>query len=85
MRDLSGAPTFYLDFKNKEEFRTKIKAAFLNNYGVVIASKGSKIHPSLSQMHSYNVLYCEQIKGEVFLMLRDPRGWSLSCFEIMIF
>ncbi len=39
LRDLTGAPALYLDFKNKEELRNRIKAAFVNKYGVVIASK----------------------------------------------
>lgn len=58
LRDLTGATTVYLDFKDKENFRTKIKSAFVNKYGVVIASKKDQIHPDISPKHSYNVLSC---------------------------
>jgi hypothetical protein len=36
----------------------------------------------LSPKHSYNVLGCEAIGGEVFLRLRDPRGWTKACFAV---
>lgn len=56
-------------------------AAFVNRYGVVIASKASNIDPSLSPKHSYNVLSCEMIKGQVYLLLRDPRGWTKANYN----
>lgn len=82
LRDLSGATTVYLDLKNKEDFRTKIKAAFLSKYGVVIASKKEHVHPDISPKHSYNVLSYENIKGNVYLLLRDPRGWTKADFKV---
>lgn len=54
----------------------------MNKYGVVIASKKDNVHPNISPKHSYNVLSCEIIQGQVYLLLRDPRGWTKSDFEV---
>ena len=60
----------------------RIKSAFINKFPVVIASKAGNIHPSLSTKHSYNVLNYEIIGDELFLMLRDPRGWTKADFPV---
>jgi hypothetical protein len=39
LRDLTGAPSFYLDFKDRVELRDRIKSGFANNYAMVIGSK----------------------------------------------
>jgi len=46
----------YVELKNKQQLIKDLKMAFDNQFGVVIASKPQKVHPSLSPKHSYIVL-----------------------------
>jgi len=39
LRDLTGAPTIYIDLKDKGVLRNSLKAAFASKYPIVIASK----------------------------------------------
>lgn len=82
LRDITGAPTIYVDFKDRVAFRNKIKMAFANKHPLVIASKKGNVHPSISPMHSYNILDHQVVKGQVFLKLRDPRGWTKADFNV---
>ena len=51
LRDLTGAPAAYLDFKNREVLKNGIKSAFAQKHAVVIASKKA-VDQSLSPQHS---------------------------------
>jgi calpain-15 len=82
LRDLTGAPALYLDLKDKAQLRDRIKSAFLSRYALVIASKPQVEHPSLSPKHSYNILNYEVIGGQLFLLLRDPRGHAQTNFPM---
>lgn len=48
---------------------------------LVVASKANT-GEGISPKHSYNILDYDDIKGEIFLKLRDPRGWTKACFKI---
>jgi hypothetical protein len=82
MRDLTGAAIEELSFKDKALLRNKMKQYFESRYGMVIASKVEGVMPGLSAKHSYNVLNYEIIDGEIYLELRDPRGWSKAEFHV---
>jgi hypothetical protein len=56
LRDLSGAPTFYIDLKDKQMMRNKIEMAFATKSALVIASKKDIVNPTISAKHSYNIL-----------------------------
>lgn len=80
LRDLTGAPTIYIDLKDKGVLRNSLKAAFASKYPIVIASKKQNINPTLSQKHSYNILDYELVNNQLYLKLRDPRGWTKADF-----
>ena len=82
LRDLTGAPAVYLDLGDKQELRQGIKSAFLNKYGLVIASKTVPSDPSISPMHSYNVLNYDIVDDRLYLNLRDPRGSTKAYFDL---
>ena len=63
LRDLTGAPAYYIDLKDKSEFRDKIKSAFVNKFAMVIGSKAGGKHPCISTSHSYTILNYEIING----------------------
>jgi hypothetical protein len=48
---------------------------------MVIASKVEGVAPCLSAKHSYNILNYDIIGNELFLELRDPRGWTKANFN----
>ena len=80
MRDLSGAPTEELSLKDKAQLCAKVKEYFERQFGMVIASKTEGVAAGLSAKHSYNVLSYDIVGGQLYLELRDPRGWSKAEF-----
>jgi hypothetical protein len=82
MRDLTGAPIEELSLKDRALLQAKVKKYFERKFGMVIASKVEGVVPGISAKHSYNVLNYEIIGGELFLELRDPRGWSKADFHL---
>jgi hypothetical protein len=66
--------------KDKEQLRAKVKDCFEKQFGMVIASKTEGVSACLSAKHSYNVLNYDLVGGELYLELRDPRGWSKAEF-----
>ncbi len=61
--------------------KNKVIEYFENKFGLVIASKVENITPVLSAKHSYNVLNYKVLNNEIFLELRDPRGWTKAAFN----
>jgi hypothetical protein len=59
-----------------------VKEAVEERYGLVIASKVEGVDGCLSAKHSYNILRHEFIDGQLFLQLRDPRGWTKASFSL---
>lgn len=59
-----------------------MKEAFEGRCGLVIASKVEGVDGCLSAKHSYNILRHEFIDGQLFLQLRDPRGWTKASFPL---
>lgn len=81
LRDLTGAPTAYIDLKDKTIMEAQIMQAFEKKYPLVIASKQVARNQSISMKHSYNVLDVKKHMNELFLKLRDPRGWTKAEFN----
>ena len=81
LRDLTGAPAFYLDMKDKAELRDKIKSGFANKYAMVVGSKQQTPNKSISEAHSYTILNYEMVNGQLYLLLRDPRGHTKANFS----
>ena len=81
MRDLTGAPSYYLDLKDKTELRDKIKSGFANKYAMVIGSQQKVLDKGLSAAHSYTIINYEMVNGQLYLLLRDPRGHTKAQFN----
>lgn len=78
LRDMTGAPTEYIDIKSSAELGLKLKNIFAHKFPLIIASKVNVKMAFLSPKHSFNILDFKTEGNNLLLKLRDPRGIDCS-------
>ena len=75
LRDLSGAPTKYIDLGAKDLIE-QITDAFEMGYVLTISSKINPVNEGIHKRHCYVVCDYKVHKGVLWLQLRNPTGYT---------
>ena len=72
-KDLTGAPSEYIDLKNRESAFKKMRRAQSENFALTASSRENQVDEGLVKGHSYGILEVRELNaGNYYLKLSNP-------------